>query len=76
MVNEQRFFREFIRLMGKRVEIGLSAPARQVTGTVVNSMFDSVLLDTANGPTVVRFNDINYLTEESDLQPVLPAKST
>ena len=61
MLNEQRFFREFLQYVGHRVEIGLTTSSERVEGTVVNSMFDSVLLETVKGRKIVRFLDIEYL---------------
>ncbi len=61
MLDEQRFYRDFLQYVGHKVEIGLLSSGDIVEGLVVSSMFDSALLETAKGRRVIRFQDISYL---------------
>lgn len=63
MLNEQRFFNEFVRLTGRMITVGLSPSAEQLQGTVLYTMFDSFLLETEKGKRVVPFADIVFLDE-------------
>ncbi len=61
MLDEQKFFLDLVSLTGKPVEVGVTSLGRTLQGRVINAMFDSFLLDTAQGTKVIRFDDILFL---------------
>ena len=61
MQNEQNWFEELLRLVGKDIEIGLKTNGSAVVGKVKNTMFDSFILDCKGQTKVVRFQDLSYL---------------
>jgi hypothetical protein len=67
-LSEQKFFEEFVRLNGKRIRLSLKSTVsgseeNEIVGTVINSMFDSCLLETKKGNLVVRYDDLLFFEE-------------
>lgn len=60
--NAQALFRTVLSLVGKNVEVGTKSTGSRVSGTIVNAMFDSFLLEGAGEKRIVRFEDILFLT--------------
>lgn len=64
-LNEQRWFREVLALVGREVELGLVSSGAPLSGRVVNTMFDSFILELQGKPRVIRFEDLSYLLPRS-----------
>ena len=61
LVDEQRFFEQFMSLIGQEVEVGLRSIESIVKGRVTSAMFDSFLIATSQGTRVIRFEDVSFL---------------
>ena len=60
-LNEERWFEEVLALAGSEVEVGLKSSGAPVIGKIMNTMFDSFILDHEGRSRVIRFVDISYL---------------
>lgn len=60
VMSAQALFEEFLHLVGKEVEISLSSSGELVRGKVLNSMFDSLILETPTKRRIIAFTDLNY----------------
>ena len=60
-LNEQRWFREVLALVGTDVELGLLTGGTVLTGKIMNASFDSLLLESQGKSRMVRFEDLSYL---------------
>ena len=58
-VNE--IFQECLRLVGKRVSIGLRSGGKPIKGQVLNAMFDSLLIESGGQNQVIAFSDLGYV---------------
>ena len=63
--NDQKWFQELLKLVGKEVEIGLNSGGKVLSGIVRNTMFDSFLLESKGQTNIVRFQDVGYLLPKS-----------
>lgn len=61
VIHEQKFFEQGISLIGSKVKIQLHESTKPFLATVVNSMFDSLLVEVDGNRKVIRFIDIVYL---------------
>jgi hypothetical protein len=58
MPSERGWFETVLGFVGKRVEVATRRGGEMLSGTVVNTMFDSFLLRTDSGNHVITFRDI------------------
>ena len=61
VTSQKTLFRELIRLVGKKVEVGISSTGEKLSGVIANTMFDSFIVDTTKGRRVIRFSDVFFL---------------
>lgn len=62
-VGEQEFFRKILSLQGKEVEVSLSTSGELLRGRIVNTMFDSFLIEVKGKNRVVAFSEILFLDD-------------
>ena len=60
-VGEQELFRKILSLQGKEVEVSLNSSGELLRGKIVNTMFDSFLIEVRGANRVVPFSDILFL---------------
>lgn len=65
-ISEQRYFEEFISLVGSKIRIALRSSGEEIIGIVTNAMFDSFLLDIKSGTRVITFDDLVYFEKLSE----------
>ena len=57
----QEMFEQILSLQGATVEVGISTTGEHCKGRIINTMFDSFLLEVGGKNKVVRFSDLMYL---------------
>ena len=65
MTSNDKLFHNLLSLQGKKIEVGILSGKKRYQGTLVNTMFDSFLLDCNGEHTVIRFNDLSFVNELS-----------
>jgi len=61
----QNVFRHVLSLVGHKVSIGKHSDGKSISGVIRNAMFDSLILESANGKHIIRFEDLAFVTPES-----------
>ncbi len=65
MPSTQEIFEELLGMQGKEVEVGIQSLGKTLKGKIVNTMFDSFILESAGKNNIIRFDDISYLEKQA-----------
>lgn len=60
MISEQKFFEQFMSLVGSEIRLITRSNGEKIEGTVENSMFDSFVLLSKSGKRIIRFDDMLF----------------
>ena len=62
-INFAEIFQKLLSLVGKEVEVTLASQGKIIKGTVTNAMFDSFIVEGAQGKQIVSFSDLQSLQQ-------------
>lgn len=63
MTSYHKLFHDLLSLQGKEIDVGLLASGEHFQGTLINTMFDSFLVETAGTKKIVHFNNIQFVRQ-------------
>jgi hypothetical protein len=65
-ISEQKFFEQFMSLVGREISLITRSSGEKIEGTVENSMFDSFVLLSKTGKRIIRFDDLLFFESLTD----------
>lgn len=60
-MGEQEIFEGYLKLVGKNVALGIRSTGEHLRGKIINTMFDSFILELASTQRVIGFRDVMYV---------------